>query len=296
MRRLAHEPHAEVSVHIKPLRASLDNSGLAHIPPTPLPASSTVATRPVQGDTMAINLGDRVTVTEGEMREVLARFQPYWPSYLLTIEPAPFSGLRYTFAPFTGREAEPSRPEASYDDPALAHVWEADDPVEHKLRTGARTILREVFQQALLKWRDAAFVADLKAVIKDAPVRWQAYERELKATESAYAYLRTAEAGREWPAAVCRLVDAHNRLTAAATAFEERGRQIAYVNEKHLYADLGWAPALERAGHPEGRAWLVGGAYEGRYDAYLTDQVRRLIEQQQEFVARVGRLSGMPTT
>lgn len=284
-------------MHVTPLRAPLDRSGLAHLAAAaPLPASRPAAARPVQGDTMPINLGDRVTVTEGEMRKILARIQPYWPPYLLTIEPAPYVGLHYTFAPFTGREAEPARPVASYDDPALAYMGQDVDPVEHKLRKAARSILNEVFHQALLKWRDAAFVADLRDVIQDAPARWQAYERELKVTESAFAYLRTPEAGREWPAAVCRLVDAHERLTAAAASFEERGREIARVNETHLYADLGQATALEKAGHPEGRSWQVGSAYQGRYDADLSDKVRRLIEEHESHLARVSRLSGTPTT
>ncbi|MFD6826074.1 hypothetical protein ACFWC5_37890 [Streptomyces sp. NPDC060085] len=283
-------------MHIKPLLASLDRSGLARTLSAPLPTSSTAA-RPVQGETMSQShgFGDTVTITSDEMREILARIQPYLPTYLLKMEPAPY-GLRFTFAPFTGREAEPIRPAASYDDPRLTYVREDVDAAEHKLRVAGRDMLADVYQQARELWKDAAYVADLRDVVKDAPARWQAYERELKSTEAAFAYLRTPEAGREWPAPICRLVDAHERLTAAATSFEERGREIARVNETHLYADLGRAAALERAGHPDGRAWLVGSAYEGFYDATLIDKVRRLIEQQESHLAHVSRLSGTPTT
>ncbi|MGW6262554.1 hypothetical protein [Streptomyces sp. NPDC055085] len=243
---------------------------------------------------MKFDLGD--TVTDDEMGVILARLRPYLPTYLLAMEPAPYVGLRYSFSPFTGREEGPARPEASYDDPALAYVRDDVDPVEHRLRRAARSILDDVYRQARELWKDAAYVANLRDVIKDAPARWQAYERELKAVDSADAYLRTPEAGREWPAAVCRLVDAHKRLATAADAFEERAREIARVHEKFLYADLGRAAALAAAGHPTGRGWVIGSSYEGYYDATLTTWVRRHIQHQQDHLTQVSRLSGTPTT
>ncbi|MGW6488148.1 hypothetical protein [Streptomyces sp. NPDC055056] len=244
---------------------------------------------------MKLDLGDTVTVTDDEMGMILARIEPYLPTHLLAMDPAPYVGLRYSFAPFTGREEGPNRPEASYDDPALAYVRDDIDPVEHRLRRAARSILDDVFQRARELWKNAAYVAHLRDAVQDAPARWQAYERELKAVDAADAYLRTPEAGREWPAAVCRLIDAHQRLTAAATAFEERAREIARVHETFLYADLGHDDALAAAGHPAGRDWVIGSAYEGHYDATLTTWVRRHIQHQQDHVAQVSRLSGTPT-
>ncbi|MET9804666.1 hypothetical protein [Streptomyces sp. NPDC006368] len=148
---------------------------------------------------------------------------------------------------------------------------------------------------------NAAYVADLKAVVQDAPELWAAFLRESAVLTAAYGYLRTPEAAQEWPSAVSRLIDAQDRTRAAAAAFDERAREIAQVHERHLYAELGCADALRAAGYPEGEAWHVveayqygGRAYSSGWDVHpLEAQVRRLIEDQDAHVAKVGRLSGM---
>ncbi|MET7458030.1 hypothetical protein ABZT03_40535 [Streptomyces sp. NPDC005574] len=235
---------------------------------------------------------DTVTITGDEHREIFNRLAPYLPSYLQKVEPNPSGwGLRFTFAPFTGREARPDRPAASHGDPRLRHVAESQDPAEYRLRRAARIILSDIYEAAYEKWKDAAYVAALQAVVQDAPRRWQAYEREAKALEAAYAYLRTPEAAREWPAALSRLIDAQDRTRGAAEAFDMRARQIASVHEEHLYADLGHDAALKAAGYPEAKDWHIGSAYEGSYSDFLTEQVNRLITEQERHLAKVSRLS-----
>ncbi|WP_415939982.1 hypothetical protein [Streptomyces sp. 039-1] len=245
---------------------------------------------------MQFDFGDTQTITSDELREIFERLQPYLPSQLRTVEPAPCRGLRYDFAPFSGRETEPSRPDASYDDPRLTYVREDADAQEHKLRLVAREILRDVYERLYVLWRDASYVADLKAAVQDAPTRWQAYEREFKATESAYAYLRTPEAGPEWPSAVSRLVDAQERLLAAAVAFAVRAREIALVHEKYLYSDLVPHAALQAAGYPDATGWHIGETCEGRFLDRLTDTVRTAINQQRAHVTQVSQLAGASTS
>jgi hypothetical protein len=250
-------------------------------------------------------LGHTVTVTSGEMHEIFKRLAPYLPPYLRKVEPRPSGyGLRVEFAPFTGRENEPTKPRAFYDDPKLTYVRESDDPAEHQLRRKASLIIDEVYNTARAEWKDAAYVADLKQVVKDAPDRWKTYERELKALESAYTYLRTPEASQEWPSALSRLVDAQDRTRTAAVAFDERAEEIAAVHEKHLYADLGHAAALANAGYPEAKDWHIvshdqyGSGYFSDWSTSvpLQERVRRLVAEQDAHVSKVGRLSSTATS
>ncbi|MET9760018.1 hypothetical protein ABZ016_13330 [Streptomyces sp. NPDC006372] len=283
-----------------PLRTPLDESELAH--PAPAAASTHgggTAERERTGTSLAQQgvgmLGNTVTtITADEQRQIYERLQPHLPPYLRKIEPHPSGwGLRFEFASFTGREGEPARPDASYEDPRLRYVPESEDATEHRLRTAARRILSDLYDEAREAWKDAAYVADLRQAVQDAPHRWKAYERELKALQSAYDYLRTPQAGPEWPAAISRLVDAQERALAAAAAFDDRAVDIARVHDKHLYADLSHSEALAKAGYPEGAHWHVGSTFGGYYSGFLAEEVGRLIKQQESHVAKVGRLSGM---
>lgn len=286
-----------------PLRALLDDSGLPRKEPAALPQQSTGApAEPREG--AAMSRGRTITIPADEVSEAFARLQPYLPPYLRKIEPGPYgSGLRFELAPFTGREECPARPRSFYDDPALRFVAEEDDPREFRIREMADRVMSDLLEQACNEWRDAAYVADLKQVVADASDRWKTYEREAKALESAYAYLRTPDAAREWPAALSRLVDAQDRTRDAAAAFDERALDIAVVHRKHLYADLGHDAALARAGYPEAKDWHIaaaedyGSGYFSQYDTGvpLTERVRRLIEQQDNHITKVGRLSGTAT-
>ncbi|MER6288464.1 hypothetical protein [Streptomyces sviceus] len=287
-----------------PLRALLDDSGLPRKEPAALPQQSTGETaEPRHGDVMP--LGHTVTITANEMDEIFTRLQPHFPPYLRKVEPSPYGvGLRFEFAPFTGREEEPSRPQSFWDDPQLTFVPQSENAVEHRLRRCAGQILDDLYTEARDQWKDAAYVADLKQVVRDAPERWKTYEREAEALESAYAYLRTPDAAKEWPAALSRLVDAQDRTRTAAAEFDVRAWAIARVHETHLYAALGHDAALARAGYPEAKDWHIASAdeYGSTYFSIwsthvpLTEQVRRLIEQQDNHITKVGRLSGTATT
>ncbi|MFF3312963.1 hypothetical protein [Streptomyces sp. NPDC002952] len=237
--------------------------------------------------------GHTVTITGDEHAEIFNRLAPYLPSSLHKVEPNPSGwGLRFHFAPFTGREERPAIPAAYYDDRRLMiYGAKTEDPAEQRLRRAADTILGDIYETAAAKWKDAAYVAALKA----APQRWQTYERAANELESAYAYLRQSDAAREWPAAVSRLIDAQDRTRAAADAFEVRARDIAQVHARHRYADLGHAAALEAAGYPDGKDWHIGDAFEGHYSNSLTEQVARRIREQEEHLAKVSRLSGTTT-
>ncbi|WP_331724785.1 hypothetical protein [Streptomyces canus] len=247
--------------------------------------------------------GRTITVPADEVSEAFARLQPHLPPYLRKIEPTAYNRLRFELVPFTGREECPTRPRSFYDDPALRFVAEEDDPREFRIREMADRVMSDLLEQAGDEWRDAAYVADLKQVVADAPDRWKTYEREAKALESAYSYLRTPDAARVWPAALSRLVDAQDRTRAAAVAFDERALDIAVVHRKHLYADLGHDAAFARDGYPEAKDWHIasaedyGSGFFSQYDTGvpLTERVRRLIEQQDNHITKVGRLSGTAT-
>lgn len=171
-------------------------------------------------------LGYSFQITPQELDEIFARLQPYLPKYLKKVNAGPYGGLRFEFEPFTGREEEPYEP-ATHDDPKLSYVRESEKEAEHLIRQKAGVVLSNLYETAREEWKDAAYVADLKAVVKDAPGRWKTYQHEIKALGTAYDYLRTPDAAKEWPSAVSRLVDAQDRTTAAAIAFDERAEEIA---------------------------------------------------------------------
>ncbi|MDQ0605526.1 hypothetical protein QF037_009959 [Streptomyces canus] len=272
------------------LRKPLDDNGLPHHDPTPPPALVT--------ETSTAG-GCKFQITPEGMTEIFERLRPYLPPYLKRVQHSTYA-LRFEFAPFTGRESDPSTPD-THTDPKLAYG--SDDKAERALRRAARGILDDLYEQARQQWRDAAYVADLQQTVKDTGARWQAYERENKALESAYDYLRTPAAATDWPSALSRLVDAQERALAAASAFDDRAWEIARVHDKHLYADLGHHAALARAGYPEATDWHITLAedYGSRYYSEwstcmpLTERVRRLISQQDTHVTKVGRLSGTAT-
>ncbi|MFH9821375.1 hypothetical protein [Streptomyces sp. NPDC017230] len=242
------------------------------------------------------SLGRTFQITPEEMREIHARLTPHFPSYLRKIEPNALGwGLHFVFAPFTGREAEPCTPRSFYNDPQLTYVRESDNETEHLLREKAGAVMSNLYEAAREEWKDAAYVADLREVVKDAPFRWTRYALAAQELEKAYAYLRTPGAGQEWPAAISRLVDAQDRTRAAAVEFDERAADIARVHDKHLYADLGHVQALAKAGFPEAKDWHVGSGFDGYFSGGLAEQVDRLIKEQDAHLTRVGRLAGLPT-
>ncbi|MGY4966766.1 hypothetical protein [Streptomyces sp. 900105245] len=292
-----------------PLRAPLDASGLPRKHPAAAASQMTSGESPEQRPHIPapregeprMSLGHTTRVTPDETREIFARLMPHLPKQLQKVEPNPSGwGLRFVFTAFTGREPRPSLPAAFYQDPKLRYVAEDVDPAEHRLRDLADHIASDVYERALELWKDAAYVGDLRQVVKDAPERWRAYEREVKALEAAYAYLRTPEAATEWPSALSRLVDAQARTQVAADGFDVRGEEIAEVHSKHLYADLGRDQALAQAGYPDAAAWHLaepdhyhrGQHFAGSNDVPLTEIVRRLIAEQDAHVAKVARLSG----
>ncbi|MDI3102438.1 hypothetical protein QJ054_36045 [Streptomyces sp. AN-3] len=227
-------------------------------------------------------------------QQVLDRITPHLPPYLLKIEPD-CGRVRFEFRPFTGLEPEPAKPQSYYDDPQLTHVDESQDVDEYRIRMIARNVLGDLYEQAAREWGRAAYVAELRRVVKDAPDRWRAYEREAKALEAAYAYLRTPQAATEWLAAISRLVDAQDATRTAAAAFDARAIDIADVHYKHLYADLSQDQALARAGYPEAKDWCVGDGFGGYFRDGLAEKVDGRIKEQEAHLTRVGRLSGLPT-
>ncbi|MFF6946955.1 hypothetical protein, partial [Streptomyces lavendulae] len=221
------------------------------------------------------------------------------PPHLQRVEPRPGGyGLRYVLAPVTGREPQPTEP-TTHEDPKLRHVQEKDDEREYWLRLKAGVVLADIYRQARDEWRIAAYVADLRDVVQDGPVLWAAYQDAAKALTAAYAYLRTPQAAAEWPSALSRLLDAQDHVQQAADAFDVRALDIARVRDEHLYADIGHDAAMEAAGYPEASGWHITDArlyHETRYSEWCTpplaEQVRRLIAQQEEHVAKISRLSG----
>ncbi|MEV2264549.1 hypothetical protein AB0J13_38605 [Streptomyces anulatus] len=242
---------------------------------------------------------NRVTITPDELKEIADRLAPYLPPTLTRAEPSksPWGGMDYTFRPFTGREPEPVQP-STHKDPRLTYIPDDEDQREHDLRQKAGTLLHDMYDKALALWREAAYVADLKDTIRDAPARWQTYEKEHAALEAAYAYLRTPAAAAEWMSAVSRLVDTQQRTLEAAEAFDERAVDIAQLHRKHLYSDLGHHAALKAAGHPDAKNWYIADVdnYSRSYsdwdlDRTLTQQVRHLIKAQDDHLAKVRSLT-----
>ncbi|MCL6293207.1 hypothetical protein [Streptomyces sp. 43Y-GA-1] len=241
---------------------------------------------------------NRVTITPDELTEIANRLDPYLPPNLTRAEPSksPWSGMSYTFRPYTGREDEPTRP-STHSDPRLTYVPADQDEREHDLRQKAGLLLDDMYDKALSLWRDAAYVADLKDTVRDAPARWQTYETERAALEAADAYLRTPQATAEWMSAISRLVDAQQRTLDAATAFDERAADIAQLHRTHLYADLGHHAALTAAGYPDATAWPIADVDSYSYgdsdwERTLTQQVHLLIARQDDHLTKVRRLSG----
>lgn len=238
------------------------------------------------------------------------RLRPHLPAYLIKVEPSTYH-VRYTFTPFTGREAEPTTPARYWEDPNLSyrHMDEqAGRPVatedEYELREAARYLLDDIYRQARIEWKNARHVADLKTVVKNTGDLWKAHNQAKRAVEAAFAYLRDTDAAKEWPAAVSRLVDAQDTYMAAAIAFDDRAQEIAEVHERHFHEEmLGYDEALSAAGYPETKDWPIASAsdygrnYRGEYDRYTTaGQAQALIKQQEDHVAKVGRLTGQTAT
>ncbi|MFE9736128.1 hypothetical protein ACFYO9_37380 [Streptomyces sp. NPDC005863] len=257
-------------------------------------------------------LGTTFQVTADELKEIFnVRLAPYLPAHLTKAEPNPSGwGNTYTFKPFTGREPKPETPRRYYDDPKLcfrhqdreAGRPEADE-AEYDLREKACHFLDQVYDQARSEWRNARYIADLKTVVSNTGDLFKQHGQAKTAVDAAFTYLRDPKAATEWPAAVSRLIDTHSTLMAAAIAFDERARQIAEVHEQHLYEEApGYDEALKAAGYPQARDWPIasvhdyGRNYHGEYDRYtLSGQAQALIKEQEEHVAKVGRLTGTPT-
>lgn len=241
--------------------------------------------------------GTTFRISPDELKEIFDRLQPYLPKNLAKVGTTS-NWLRFEYA-FTGREPEPVEPPV-HTDPRLSYVSESEDPVEHRLREMANTVLARAYEQARGQWRDAAYVEALKGVVRDAPALWRTYQDEARALEAAYGYLRTPDAAKEWPSALSRLVDAQDRARAAAVAFDGRAEEIARVHDTYLYSDLGHDAALKAAGYPEAKGWAIapsdkyGQTYYSDFmsDVPMQERVRRLTEQQDAHVAKVGRLSG----
>lgn len=241
------------------------------------------------------------TITPDEARQIADRLAPHFPANLKALEPRQHgTGLDFTFdPPFTGREEEPEQPSLR-DDPRLCYVDEDQDPMEHELRDKARRLLTYVYEVANRRWSDAAYVADLRDVVRDAPARWAAYQQALTDVEQAAAYLRTPKAHTEWTPAVARLVDAQQHLVAAAVRFDERAEQIARTHHKHLYSWLTHEQALKDAGHPEAADWHIADSEEYERGGYsddhpcppLTEIARRIVAAQEEQLTTVRRLTG----
>ncbi|MFB7867716.1 hypothetical protein [Streptomyces sp. NPDC056069] len=250
-----------------------------------------------------MQLGHSITISPEQMREITARLRPHLPSNLKTIEPHPTgSGPHYVFEPpFTGREARPVPPHAFYEDPGLIPVSGSQDAAEHDLREKAQHVLDDVYERADGEWRNAAYVADLKDHLRDTPALWAAYQAAASDLETAYSYLSNPDAGREWHAAIFRLVAAQNQAKTTAAAFDARAELIAQTHRRHLYADRSPTSALTAAGYPEtAKDWHIADADDysrGHHFAWssavpLLETVSRLIEQQDSNVAKVARLAG----
>lgn len=287
-------------MRLVPLLRPYDGPAVPPIMPAPTPAAPVPPSHLVKEPVMSLSCS--VKITSVELREIFARLQPHLPRYLLKAEPNPSGwGMRYEFTPFTGREEKPATPASSYADPKLSYVPESENAAEHAIRAKARTIVCDLYDQARREWGNAAYIADLKTAVGDAPARWKTYQHEIKALEAAYGYLRTPEAAGEWQPAISRLIDAQDRARAAAAAFDTRGEEIARVHRKHLYADLSHNAALKAAGYPEAADWHIVDAddYRGYYSLWapapLQEMVRRLTEEQDAHIAKVGRLSGTAT-
>ncbi|MEV4044254.1 hypothetical protein [Streptomyces sp. NPDC049744] len=239
------------------------------------------------------SLGRTFQITPEEMREIHARLTPHFPPYLRSIEPNPRGwGLTFVFEPFTGREPEPCTPRSFYNDPRLSFS-ESNNEAEYLLREKAGVVMSNLYEAAREEWTVAAYVADLRKVVKDAPNRWARYVEASQVLEKAYAYLRSSDAGTEWLAAISRLVDAQDRVRAAAAAFDERAADIADVHDRHLYADLTHDEALTRAGHPEAADWHVGDGFGGHFTGGLVEKVDHQIKEQEAHLTRVSRLAGL---
>ncbi|WP_329583626.1 hypothetical protein [Streptomyces sp. NBC_01361] len=254
-----------------------------------------------------MSIGYDYTLTGAELEDIFnVRLRPYLPTYLIKVDPQTHS-IRYTFTPFTGQEDEPTTPRRYSEDPKLAyqHLDEKArrsiaTEAEYELREAARFLLDDIYRAARIEWKNARYIAALKAAVKNAGDLWKAHNQAKRAAEAAFSYLREPDAAKEWTAAVSRLVDAHDTYMKAAVAFDERARDIAEVHDQNLYEESpSYKEAYASAGFPEAWDWPIaelgdyGLNYRGEYrEDTLAGRAQALIKEQEAHVAKVGRLSG----
>lgn len=244
--------------------------------------------------------------TGEQLAEILNRLRPFLPTRLTTVTPA-YGGFEYTFLPFTGAESGPTEPDRSWEQPDLAYRHmdeEAGRPIaddaEYELRKLARFLLSDAYSQALIHWKNARHVAELKSVVQNTGALWKTHQQAERAVEAAFAYLQDPAAAKEWRAAVSRLVHAQDTYLAAAVAFDKRARDIAEVHDRNMHEDqLGYDAALAAAGFPEAKDWPIasldeyGSYYQSEPSEYTAiGAAQRLIKEQEAHVGKVSRLTG----
>lgn len=249
------------------------------------------------------------TLTSEQINDIFNnRLRPYLPANLTNVDPKTYS-VHYTFTPpFTGQEPKPEAPQYKRisDDPQLADEYrdkEAGRTVateaEYDLREAARVLLDDVYRAARIEWKNARYIADLKAAVSNAGDLWKAHQQAKRAVEAAFSYLRDPEAAKEWPAAVSRLIDTQDTYQAAALAFDDRAHSIAKVHDQNMYEESpSYREAYTAAGFPEGWDWPIAEAgaygrnYLGEYDEdTAAGKAQALIKEQEAHVAKVGHLT-----
>jgi hypothetical protein len=205
------------------------------------------------------------------------------PHYLSARQETRYGMTSWTFQfkPFTGGEPEPSEPVGAWSDPALTRQ--------------DQLLLEAEYRAARIMWHQARFRAETARLLPGAAAAWLAYARERKALDALYQSLLETTDGL-WRARTMQLLDHHERVLAAAGAWQEIDLVLTGLEDRHLRQvgegnELTVADVAREHGI-DTREWMVGESYRGTYQPALVPLVRHAIDAQRKRLAEVARLTG----
>ncbi|WP_327359834.1 hypothetical protein [Streptomyces sp. NBC_01304] len=151
--------------------------------------------------------------------DALAKY--HHPNFI-SVEPGRFQGeFRFTWKPFTGREPEPARPDASYEDESLS----SED----------RDRLNMEYRAAEEMWGIARFHLKARPQVTTMAPLWTTYQTAQTAmTEAFEALLSTTD--NTWRAQVMKLTDLHRTALAAAEKWDQAAEELALIHKEYSEA------------------------------------------------------------
>lgn len=193
---------------------------------------------------------------------------------------------QWYYAPFTGTEARPERPEGLWDLDYLLH-----------------RVLNDIYDTMLGAWSKAKFTADLREPLAAAAAAWQVWQDAEQAMLAAYGVFDDLADGA-WGAARLHLNDAQDAARDAAAGFDRTAHTLAKLQDEQ-WTDMRRAMGEEKAEDHylfvsdiaselgvDTTEWVCeswAGAYTSSWGAPpLTDKAQKAIKAQNDRLDRVG--------